>query len=99
MCIRDSYYEDTGEFWPHNQPDQWYGMVSVSFAIQKSLNTVAVETGLKLGVQECFDFLQDTLGFTSLVERLEKNGLVYSDIAISPLALGSFTDGLSLIHI
>lgn len=92
------YYEDTGEFWPHNQPDQWYGMVSVSFAIQKSLNTVAVETGLKLGVQECFDFLQDTLGFTSLVERLEKNGLVYSDIAISPLALGSFTDGVTVLE-
>ena len=43
------YYEDTGEFWPHNQPDQWYGMVSVSFAIQKSLNTVAVEVCGKTG--------------------------------------------------
>ena len=74
-------------------------MVSVSFAIQKSLNTVATATAQKLGVQECFNFLQDTLGFTTLVERKEINGQVYSDIALSPISHGAFTEGVTVLEV
>ena len=93
------YDEDRDDFWPHNQPDTWYGVVSVSFAIQKSLNTVATATAQKLGVQECFNFLQDTLGFTTLVERKEINGQVYSDIALSPISHGAFTEGVTVLEV
>lgn len=93
------YDEDRGDFWPHNSPDNWYGVVSVSFAIQKSLNTVATATAQKLGVQECFDFLTKSLGFTTLIDRKEINGQVYSDIAISPISHGAFTEGVTVLEV
>jgi penicillin-binding protein 1A len=49
-----------------------------------------------MGVDRSFDFMTNNLHFTTLVSRrTETDGRVVSDRAISPLALGGLTDGVS----
>ncbi len=89
MKIEDDRY------WPTNTPDRFYGMIDVNFAVIKSLNTIPVWLVNRLGVDTCFDFLTETLGFTSLVEREETSTGIFSDKALAPLALGGFTYGVT----
>jgi penicillin-binding protein 1A len=64
----------------------------------KSLNTIAVDLVNKLTPQECFNFLTETLGFTSPVASTMVSGTTFSDIAVSPMALGSFTYGVTALE-
>ncbi len=86
------------KYWPNNMPRRYYGMIDVNFAVIKSLNTVPVWLVDKLGVDTCYSFLTDTLGFTSLVDRMETGSGVFSDKALAPLALGGFTYGVTTIE-
>ncbi|PKM62908.1 MAG: hypothetical protein CVU97_03035 [Firmicutes bacterium HGW-Firmicutes-21] len=91
------YNEKTNSYWPTNANKVYEGRVSLSFAIQKSLNTVAVSTVQKIGVEKVFDNLVNNMGFTTLIERKTlDNGKTYSDMQLSPLALGSFTYGVTV---
>ncbi len=87
------------KYWPTNTPNRFYGMIDVNFAVIKSLNTVPVWLVNRLGVDTCFNFLTETLGFTSLVERVETASGVFSDKALAPLALGGFTYGVTVREI
>lgn len=83
-------------YWPGNTPAGFNGLVPATFAVQKSLNTTAVRLVQQLGVEECFDFLTNKLGFTTLIESKSYGGSIKTDIAVSPLALGSFTEGVTV---
>lgn len=83
-------------YWPTNTPNRFYGMIDVNFAVIKSLNTIPVWLVNRLGVDTCFDFLTETLGFTSIEERIETATGVFSDKALAPLALGGFTYGVTV---
>ncbi len=85
-------------YWPTNMPNRFYGMIDVNFAVIKSLNTIPVYLVDKLTPQKCFDFLQDTLGFYSIVESVTSGGQVYSDVQLAPLALGGFTYGVTMLE-
>lgn len=89
------YYPTTKAYWPYNADRQFRGRVSLDFAIQRSLNTIAVKTCLMLGIENVYNNLKAT-GYTSLVDSVTlADGTTLSDINASPLALGSFTYGVT----
>lgn len=89
---------DDDNYWPTNMPNRFYGLIDVNFAVIKSLNTIPVKLVNQLTPQKCFDFLQDTLGFYSIVEAQQVGGAIYSDVALAPLALGGFTYGVTVLE-
>lgn len=82
-------------WWPRNYYGTYLGNVTVDRAIQKSINTVPAKLVQYLTPRAVFDFLHDKLNFYSLVERQVIGGQVYSDIAASPMTLGSLTNGVT----
>lgn len=76
----------------------WYGesyrgLSSLREGIAQSMNIVAVKTLTQITPQLGFDYLTN-FGFTTLEERKEINGKVYSDIQ-QALALGGITNGVT----
>ncbi len=74
-----NYQETTpgsGQYWP-----AWY-------AVQKSLNTIAIRTLSMIGIQTSYLRLTDRLGFTTLDST--------NDMSWSPMAFGALTNGAKL---
>ncbi len=76
----------------------WYGenyrgLSSLREGIAQSMNIVAVKTLTQITPQLGFDYLRN-FGFTTLEERKEINGKIYSDIQ-QALALGGITNGVT----
>ena len=93
------YREEDKTYWPPNAPVGYDGIISLVSAVQESKNTTAVRLVQEVGLINSFDFLVNTLGFTTLVERREYGGVIKSDITVSPLALGSFTEGVTVLEV
>ncbi len=84
-------------YYPHNYPDVYDGLTTVSDAIRVSKNTVALRLYNMLGKRNVFEKLKNDFGFDTLVEKKTlENGRILTDIAESPLALGQLTYGISL---
>ncbi len=82
--------EDNTVRWPHNYLEPGFGdgkYYPVWFGVQKSVNTIAVYTLSKVGLQKAFTQLSEKLHF-----KLDP----VNDMAYSPLALGSITEGVTL---
>lgn len=79
----------------------WYsgykGLCSLRYGIEQSLNIVTVKTLTQITPQLGFDYLK-SFGFTTLVEREERNGEIVSDVG-QPLALGGITDGVTNLEL
>lgn len=76
--------------WPHNFQEYGFGSGlywPAWYAVQKSMNTIAVYVMSKIGLQNAYTHLTEKLHFT-----LDP----VNDMAYSPLALGAFTDGITL---
>lgn len=73
--------------------DEYRGLCTLREGIAQSLNIVAVKTLTQITPQLGYDYLLN-FGFTTLVERQEINGKIYSDIQQS-LALGGITRGVT----
>ncbi len=87
-----------GTKWPHNYnmkstPDN--GDVLLGVALQKSLNTVAARLVQQLTPQRSYEYATNTFQLSTLVESKAVNGSLMTDIDLSPLALGAFTDGVT----
>lgn len=87
-------YDDTplirnGEYWPSNASGTYLGLMSVNYAIEHSINTVAVKALLDVGIEKSFDFCKNKLGFD----------LKESDKNEAPLALGQLTVGEDLLSV
>lgn len=85
--------EDNTVRWPHNYQEEGFGSqeyVPAWYAVQKSMNTIAVNTLSKVGLQTAFTQLSEKLHFT-----LDP----VNDMAYSPLALGSITEGVTLTQL
>lgn len=90
------YDESSDSLWPNNANRTFSGRSSLENAIQRSLNTVAVKTCNSLGVSMVYQNMVRS-GFTTLVENYTSaNGTTFSDAALSPLSLGSFTFGVTV---
>lgn len=80
----------SGTSWyPSNDSNQNYGIVSIYTALQYSLNTVAAQIvdKLPLGPQTSYDYLVNRLGVTSLLPE---------DCDYAPMALGQLTNGITV---
>ena len=73
--------------------NEYRGLCSLREGIAQSLNIVTVKTLTQITPQLGYDYLLN-FGFTTLEERKEVNGKIYSDIQQS-LALGGITDGIT----
>jgi len=94
--VPQGYNPTTGDHWPSNAGRSYRGRVSLDYAIQASLNTVAVSTCNTLGVDRVFENFR-SYGYTTLVEsKTLDNGMVVSDKGASPLALGGLTYGVTV---
>lgn len=76
----------------------WYsgykGLVNVKYAIQESMNIIAVKTLTQITPQLGYDYLQN-FGFTTLTTGTKgSDGLVRTDVR-QPLALGGITTGVT----
>lgn len=80
-----------GKYYPHNA-DGTYGtgkMVTVQYAIARSLNTVAVRLAQEISIKNLYSFLQETYHISTLES---------ADLALSPLALGGMTHGVKVLE-
>ncbi|MDE7247092.1 MAG: transglycosylase domain-containing protein [Lachnospiraceae bacterium] len=73
--------------------EQYRGLSSLRDGIRDSMNIVTVKTLTQITPQLGFDYLK-SFGFTTLVEREEINGEIYSDIQ-QTTALGGITNGVT----
>lgn len=76
----------------------WYGenyrgLSSLRDGIRDSMNIVAVKTLTQITPQLGFDYLK-SFGFTTVVDRMEINGQIFSDIQ-QTTALGGLTKGVT----
>ena len=89
--------------WPKNENGVFGGRTTVMKAVERSLNTIAVDVVQQTGTSRVFSFAHTNLGMSSLVERrveTNKKGeqIVKSDVDLSPLALGGVTDGVTVLE-
>ena len=83
--------------YPKNSPDVYSGLTTVKDALRLSKNTVAVRLCELRGTSAVFYDLKNKLGFDTLVEKEKtSDGRTLTDLALSPLALGQLTYGVSL---
>ena len=87
-----------GDKWPHNYemkntPDR--GDVLLGVALQKSLNTTAARLVQQLSTERSYNYATNTFHLTTLVESKEVGGQIFTDNALSPLALGALSDGVT----
>ncbi len=88
-----SAYDDTpllrnGEPWPNNASGKYLGRLSINYALEHSINTVAVKALLDVGIENSFDFCKNRLSLN--LSNADKNE--------APLALGQLTNGDSLLN-
>lgn len=82
-------YMNKNGYWPKNSPNRYRGLVSLSYAVEHSINTVAVKGLNSLGINKSFDYLTNKF----------KLGLNENDKDLAPLALGQLTDGETVLNI
>ena len=93
--VEDSPYGQVdGRDWPVNATGRYQGNVTVSLAVEESINTVAVKVLDMVTPETSFDFMQDKF-HVELVRAYTKNNMTYSDINLASLALGGLTEGLT----
>ena len=89
-----------GSKWPHNYemrttPDN--GNVLLGVALQKSLNTVAARLVQQITPQRVYDeYAIGTFRLSTLVKDKAINGKIMTDMDLAPLALGAFTEGVTM---
>lgn len=75
--------------WPKNSPNRYRGLMPISFAVERSVNTVAVKVLKDLGINNSVEFL----------EKLNINVDRNNDKNLSSLGLGQLTNGETLLNI
>lgn len=87
-------YDDTpikigdNKYWPKNSPNRYRGLIPVSFAVERSVNTVAVKALNDLGINRSKMYLK-RFGL-NIDDRLDGNE--------ASLALGQLTNGECLLN-
>lgn len=84
--------------WPTNSPEGYQGLATVNYAVLRSLNTISARIVTEMGPKTSFDFLTQKLHFSTLVESYtSQSGIHYTDIALSPMAHGAMTFGVTVM--
>ena len=83
--------------WPKNHDNVYHGLVSINDAMCQSINTVAVKLAADVGIDTCYEFAEQRMGITTLVnEYTTSTGAVLSDRSLSAIALGGLNFGASV---
>ncbi len=77
--------------------DSYHGPTTIRYAIEQSINVVAVKCLTTITPQIGFDYLQN-FGFGNLISSETINGQIFSDIH-QPLALGGVTYGVTNLEL
>lgn len=90
--------------WPWNENRTYSGRTTIYTGIAKSFNTVAVDLVQKLGVDRSFNFAYNNFGMSNLVlkkeiEQADGRVDVKTDKDVSPLAMGSLTNGITVLEL
>lgn len=86
---KDSPLNLNGRLWPKNDSGKWsYSSYTITTAVQRSINTIAVRVTQDLGLDTSYYYLTERLGLTTLVDEKDKN--------LAPLALGQMTNGVTV---
>ena len=83
-----TYDKTEKKFWPSNYDQTYSGLISVKRALALSLNAPAAWGLKEIGIQESYDFMKNSLHFTTLVEE--------DSTSLAPLSVGALTDGVTL---
>lgn len=75
-----------GSWSPKNAGGGFSGNVPIRYAVQKSINTIAVQVLDSLGTAKSYNYMTNKLGFTTLKQ---------SDQNLAALALGGLTEGIT----
>lgn len=95
--VDDSYLE-INDWEPKNADKRFRGYVSVKNAVAYSYNIPAIRILEEVTVDKSYHYLKDKLHMESVVSKVTKNGKVYSDKNLSSLALGGFTEGVTVME-
>jgi penicillin-binding protein 1A len=92
--------EDGVMEWPVNYYTEYrYGYnMTIEKAIQVSCNTIAAKVCEQVGFSVVFDHLTNRFGFSKITSSTVIGGKVFTDNAISPMSLGSLTEGVSVLE-
>ena len=90
-------YTDRSSGWPRNVNGRYDGPTTIEHAVTVSTNTVAVRTLELLGIENSYNFLEQNLHISTLVDsQVTASGSVQTDKALAPLALGGLTRGVTV---
>ncbi len=90
------YNEENKTYWPRNSNGEYQGLVSVDYAIRRSLNTIVVDLCQEMGTDAVYNNML-SYGYTTLADNeIRGNGQVLTDRDIAPLALGGLTYGVTV---
>ncbi len=85
--------------YPQNYPVVYRGLTTISSAVKRSVNTIAMKVLQTLTLDTSFDFLKNQLGFESLIESYQKSdGEIITDKGLASLALGQPNYGVTLLE-
>ena len=94
---KDEKYEYSDGTQVRNASGRYLGNITIRKAIEQSVNVVAVKTLTEVTPRAGYNQLLN-FGFTTLVDKEEINGKVYTDIS-QPLALGGITHGVTNLEL
>ena len=81
--------------WPVNSFSEWRGLTTVMKAVVNSVNTIAVSVLEMVTPQLSYEFVTERFGITTLVDSVEINGQIKTDITVASLSMGGYTNGMS----
>lgn len=87
-----------GGWQPKNYYGGYYGPMTVRRAVNISANIPAVEVLQKVTIDKSFDYMVNNLNFSTLIDRDERDGRIYTDKNLASLALGGLTDGVTVLE-
>ncbi len=79
--------KNEGKNWPRNSYGYYAGDMYAYKALERSTNTIAVNLIDKMGWQQSFDFVRNTVGYTTFTEK--------SDLNLASLGLGGSSKGIT----
>lgn len=82
--------------WPKNTDRTYRGLMTVTEALERSTNTVAVKICDDVGVEYAYTFAKEQLGLSTLVSERTIGDRVYTDVDLAPMALGGLTNGVTV---
>lgn len=87
------YSRPTG--YPRNSNGRYNGLVTIHYALRRSINTVSYKTLMMVGLDRSFEFAKEKCHLENLIESQEMDGYSVTDKAYAPLALGQQSFGLT----